>query len=255
VTRTPIREWDLRPIWIGVAIMMLVATAVETVVLYRIIDDQQSIGSDLRFFQSVAQRWLDTGTYYTDRQLSGPFVVASNVDNLYPPHALYLFVPFLFLPSILWWAIPLALIGYVVWWCRPAAWALPILALLVLYPKTPAVFLYGNSDIWATAFGAAGIRWAWPAVLVWFKPSVGFLGIIKIATRRWWVAAGILAILNVPFLGLWLDYPTVLLNSDTDIGRALSDVPLFALPVVAWLVSSRRNGVPLRDWSLRLLTR
>jgi hypothetical protein len=251
----PFREWDLRPIWIGIAVMMLVAFAVETVVLYGIIDDQQSIGSDLRFFQGVAQRWLDTGIYYTERQLSGPFEVATQVDNLYPPVALFLFLPFLFLPTILWFAVPLALIGYVVWWCRPAAWALPIMALLVLYPKTPAVILYGNSDIWATAFGAAGIRWAWPAVLVAFKPSVGFLGIIGIGNRSWWVAAAILAILNLPFLGLWFDYPQVLLNSDTDLGRALSDTPLFVLPIVAWLASTRRDGVPMRLWAMKLLRR
>jgi hypothetical protein len=251
VTRRPIRDWDLRPIWIGLTVMLVVAIGAETLVLYRIVDDQQSIGADLRFFQSVAQRWLDTGVYYTERELSGPFEVASNVDNLYPPTALFLFVPFVFLPSILWWAIPVAVIGYVVWWCRPAAWALPILALLVLYPKTPAVFLYGNSDIWAVTFAAAGVRWAWPAVLVSFKPSVGFLGIIKIGTRRWWIAAGILALLNIPLLGLWLTYPTVLLNSDTDIGRALSDMPFFLLPIVAWLVSTRRD-TPMRDWAMKL---
>jgi hypothetical protein len=255
VTRRPLREWDLRPIWIGVAVMMLAAFAVETIVLYRIVDDQASIGSDLRFFQGVAQRWLDTGVYYTDRQLSGPFEVATQVDNLYPPVALFLFVPFVVLPAILWFAIPLGLIAYVVWWCRPAAWALPILAFLVLYPKTPAVILYGNSDIWATAFAAAGIRWGWPAVLVAFKPSVGFLGFVGIGNRSWWLAAGVLAALNLPLLELWLDYPTVLLNSDTDIGRALSDMPFFVLPIVAWLGSSRRDGVPMRDWAMRLLRR
>jgi hypothetical protein len=246
-----VRDWDLRPIWIGITALLVIAIGAETAVLYRIIDDQQAIGADLGFFQSVARRWLDTGIYYTEHQLSGPYVVATNVDNLYPPHALFLFAPFVFLPSLLWWAIPLAVIGYVVWWCRPAVWALPILALLVLYPKTPAVFLYGNSDIWAVAFAAGGVRWAWPAALVSFKPSVGFLGIIKIGTRRWWIAAGVLALLNIPFFGLWLNYPTVLLNSDTDIGRALSDVPFFLLPVVAWLVSTRRD-TSMRDWAVKL---
>lgn len=251
----PFHDWDLRPIWIGIATLILVAAMIETVLLFWIIDDQQSIGVDLRFFQDVARRWLDTGVYYTDRQLSGPYVVGTLVDNLYPPHALFLFVPFVVLPAILWWIVPLGLIAYVVWWCRPAVWALPILALVFLYPKTPAVILYGNSDIWAVAFAAAGVRWAWPAVLVSFKPSVGFLAVIGIGTRRWWIAAGILALLNLPFLGLWLDYPRVLLNSDTDIGRALSDMPLFTLPIVAWLVSSRRAGMPLGSWAVKLLRR
>lgn len=253
--RRPLREWDLRPIWVGIAVMMLIALAAETVVLYGIIDDQDSIGSDLRFFQSVAQRWLDTGVYYTDGQLSGPYVIGSNVDNIYPPTALYLFVPFLFLPAILWWVIPIALISYTVWWCRPVAWALPILALLVLYPKTPAVFLYGNSDIWAVAFAAAGVRWRWPAVLVAFKPSVGFLGLIGIRNRGWWIAAAIVAVASLPFSGLWMNYPQVILNSDTNIGRSISDMPLFLLPIVAWLTSSKRQGEDIRAWALKLFKR
>lgn len=250
----PLREWDLRPIWIGIAVMMLVALAIESVALYRIVDDQHAIGYDLRFFQDVAQRWLDTGVYYTDRELSGPFVVQTQVDNIYPPSALFLFVPFLVLPAILWFLIPLGLIAYVVWWCRPATWALPILAALLLYPKTPAVVLYGNSDIWAVAFAAAGVRWAWPSVLVSFKPSVGFLAFPGLATRRWWIAAAALAVVNVPLVFLWIDYPAVVLNSDANLARSLSDLPLFLVPFVAWLTSSRRNGVPIRSWAARLVT-
>ena len=253
--RRPLRDWDLRPIWIGVAVMMLVALAVETVVLYDIVDAQDSIGSDLRFFQGVAQRWLDTGVYYTDRQLSGPYVVGSNIDNIYPPIALYLFVPFLVVPAILWWLIPIVLIGYLVWWCRPATWALPILALLVLYPKTPAVFLYGNSDIWATAFAAAGVRWGWPAVLALFKPSVGFLALVGIGNRSWWIGALVLGLASLPLLDLWMDYPTVIGNSDANIGRSPSDLPLFSVPILAWLTSTRRGDVPLRAWAVRLVRR
>ena len=235
--------------------MMLVALAVETAALYKIIDDQYSIGSDLRFFQSVAQRWLDTGVYYSDRQLSGPHIHLSNVDNLYPPLALYLFIPFLVLPSILWWIIPIVVIGYVVWWCRPPAWALPILAALLLYPKTPAVVLYGNSDIWAVTFASAGVRWGWPAVLIAFKPSVGFLALPGIATRRWWIAAAVLLVASLPFIHLWLVYPQIVIDSDTDIGRSLSDLPFFSLPFVAWLVSTRRGRTPIGQWALALLKR
>jgi hypothetical protein len=249
-----LRTWDLRPIFIGVAALLLVAFAVECILLFRIIDDQDAIGTDLKYFRDVAERWLDTGVYYTDRQLSGPYHVETLVDNLYPPSALFLFVPFVFLPALLWWLVPLGLIAYVVWWCRPVAWALPVLALLIAYPKTPAVILYGNSDIWAVAFSAAGVRWAWPSVLVSFKPSVGFLAFPGIATRRWWIAGLAFAAVNIPLLPLWLHYPAVLLNSDTNLGRALSDMPLFVLPIVAWLTSSRRGTTPIRSWARRLVT-
>ena len=233
--------------------MMLVALAAELVVLYGIIDDQRAIGTDLGFFQNVARRWLDTGVYYADYQLSGPYAVATDADNLYPPIALYLFVPFLVLPAILWWVIPLVLIAYVVYWCRPPAWALPVLAALVLYPKTPAVILYGGTDMWAIAFAAAGVRWGWPAVLVAFKPSVGFLAMVGIGNRGWWIGAAVLAVASLPFIGLWVDYPKVLLNSDTDIGRSWSNMPFLSLPIIAWLVSTRRD-TPIRSWAARLVT-
>jgi hypothetical protein len=235
--------------------MMAVATLAELVVLYGIIDAQHAIGDDLDFFRSVAQRWLDTGVYYTDHQLAGPYVVQTQVDNLYPPPALLLFVPFTFLPAILWWVIPVGLIGYAVWWTRPYVWAWPVLALTVLYPKTPAVLLYGNSDLWGVAFCAAGVRWGWPAALVAFKPSVGFLALPGILSRGWWIATAALVLVTLPLLSLWLDYPRVVLNSDSDVGRSLSDAPFFLLPFLAWFTSTRRADTSIRAWGLRLLTR
>jgi len=151
---------NLRPLWVGLTIIFLALAAIETVFLYRIIDGQGAIGTDLDYYRFVAQRWLDTGVYYTEHQLTGPYVIQTQVDNLYPPHALYLFVPFLYLPAILWWVIPLAIIGYVVWWCRPVAWMWPVLALIVLFPKTPAQILFGNTDMWVAAAIAGGVRWA-----------------------------------------------------------------------------------------------
>ena len=131
----------------------------------------------------MAQRWIDTGVYYTDRQLSGAYEVQTLVDNLYPPHALYLFIPFLVLPDLLWWAIPLGVIAYIVWWCRPVAWMWPILALIVLFPKTPGQILFGNTDMWVAAAIAAGVRWGWPSVLTTFKPSLAFFAVIGIRSR------------------------------------------------------------------------
>jgi hypothetical protein len=151
------RARRLRPLWVGLTIVLLVLAALETVALYRVIDGQQAIGTDLDYYQFVAQRWLDTGVLYTDRQLSGPYVVQTQVDNLYPPHALYLFLPFLVLPDVLWWILPLGVIGYVVWWCRPVAWVWPILALIVLFPKTPGQILFGNTDMWVAAAIAGGV--------------------------------------------------------------------------------------------------
>ena len=158
----------LRPFYVGLTIVLLALSLVEFVVLFGIIDAQNAVGADLAYYQFVARRWLETGVYYTASQLSGPYVVQTQVDNLYPPHALYLFVPFVYLPAILWWIVPLAIIAWVVWWCRPALWGLPILAAIILFPKTPNQIIYGNTDMWIGAAIAAGVRWGWPSTLVSF---------------------------------------------------------------------------------------
>jgi hypothetical protein len=252
VTR-PARTWDLRPIWIGIAVMILIAAVAETVVLYGVIDDQHAVGIDLTYYQGIARHWLDTGEWYTARQLSGPYQVQTLVDNLYPPHALYLFVPFVFLPAILWWILPLGVMAYVVWWCRPAVWALPILALMVLFPKTPNQILYGNTDLWVAAAIAGGVRFGWPSVFVTFKPSLVIFAVLGIRTRAWWIAAAVLAIASLPFLPLWLDYPTVMRNSSASWYYSFGNLPFDLLPIAAWLASTRRGATPIGRWAAKLL--
>jgi hypothetical protein len=249
-----LRTWDLRPIWIGVTVMILIAVAAETVALYRIIDDQSAVSVDYQYYVGVARRWLDTGVYYTDRQLAGPYEQTTLVDNLYPPIALYLFVPFLVLPGFLWWVVPLGVMAYVVWWCRPQPWGLAVIAMLLLFPKSPNLVIYGNSDMWIGAAIAAGVRWGWPSVLVTIKPSLAFFGVIGIRTRAWWIAAGVLVLLSLPLVGLWLQYPTATGNSSARIWYSFADLPFHLIPIAAWLFSSRRGRRSLRAWAARLLT-
>lgn len=248
---TPTLE-RLRPVWVALTVVFLALAAVETVALFQVIDGQQAVGVDLEYYRFVAQRWLDTGVYFTDRQLSGPYQVQTLVDNLYPPHALYLFLPFLVLPGILWWVVPLGFISAVVWWCRPAAWAWPILAAIVLFPKTPNQIIYGNTDMWIAAFIAGGVRWGWPAVLVTIKPSLVPFALLGIRSRAWWIAALILGVVSLPFLLLWLDYPRAMLNSSANAGYSFGNLAFFVLPIVAWVVSTRRSGVGIGRWILRL---
>jgi hypothetical protein len=250
---TTLQSARLRPVWIGLTIVLLVLAAVEAVVLFGIIDGQRAVGTDLEYYRFVAQRWLDSGVYYTDRQLAGPYQVQTQVDNMYPPHALYLFVPFVALPGILWWVVPLGVVAWVVWWCRPATWAWPILAAIVLFPKTPNQIIYGNTDMWVAAAIAAGVRWGWPSILTTFKPSLAFFALLGIRSRRWWVAVLGLAVVSAPFVGLWLLYPQVMRNSSAQFYYSLSNLPFFVLPIVAWLGSSRRVDVSFGDWGMRLL--
>jgi hypothetical protein len=241
-----------RPVLICTTIVLLGVAVYIAIALYQIIDGQSAVGADLHYYRFVAQRWLDTGVFYTDRQLVGPYQVQTEVDNLYPPQALFLFVPFLVLPAILWWILPLGLIAYVVWWCRPATWAWPIIALIILFPKTPNQIIYGNTDMWITAAIAAGVRWSWPAVLVALKPSLGFFGLIGIRSRSWWIAAIVLVVLSLPFLGLLMQYPTAMRNSSANVLYSFGNLPFFVLPIVAWMTSTRRGRLTVGAWVGRL---
>jgi hypothetical protein len=248
ILRAIVSTQRLRPLFVGLTVVLLALAVIETVVLYGIIEDQDAVGVDLEYFRFIAQRWVDTGVWYTERQLSGPYEVQTLVDNLYPPHALYLFLPFLALPGILWWVLPLGLIAYVLWWCRPAVWAWPILAAIVLFPKTPNQVIFGNTDMWVAAFIAGGVRWAWPATLVTIKPSLLFFAAIGILNRSWWIAAAVLALLSLPLIGLWLQYPTAMLNSSAKFWYSFGNLPFFVLPLVAWIASTRRTDLPFRIW-------
>ncbi len=248
-----LRTWDLRPIWIGVTAMLLVAFALESWFLYRVIEDQVAVNVDYKFYVDVGRRWLDTGVYYTDRQLSGPYETQTLVDNLYPPHALYLFLPFLLLPGFLWWVLPLGLMAYVIWWCRPQPWGLAVIAMLLVFPKSPNLIIYGNTDMWVGAAIAAGVRWGWPSVLVSFKPSLIFFGALGMGTRAWWIAAAILVIVSLPFIGLWTLYPTALTHSSSKPWYSFADIPFLLIPIAAWLFSSHRGEVPLTRWAAALL--
>ena len=99
---------------VGLTIVLLGIAAAMAASMWVIIRDQNAIGADPVFFRDIAQRWLDTGEFYTQRQLSGPYTTVTLQDNLYPPSALYLFVPFTVLPHVLWWIL-LQLAGHRIW--------------------------------------------------------------------------------------------------------------------------------------------
>jgi len=95
-----IDDWHLRLIYVGLTVVLLGIAAAVAASLWIIISDQNAIGADPVFFREIAQRWIDTGTFYTEHQLSGPYTTVTLQDNLYPPSALYLFVPFTVLPAV-----------------------------------------------------------------------------------------------------------------------------------------------------------
>jgi hypothetical protein len=194
-----------------------------------------NLGGDYVFFRAIASRWLETGALYLPHQLTGPYNVELQVDNLYPPHALLLFVPFTVLPAILWWVIPLVVTGYVLVWLRPSIWAWPILALLVIWPKTLVSLVWGNTDMWVMAAIAGGIRWGWPALFVTVKPVFALFALVGVRRRSWWFGGVALGALSLLMLPLWFDYVSAIRNMWLPADYSIRSLPILFIPIVAWL--------------------
>jgi hypothetical protein len=204
------------------------------------------LGLDFLFDRDLAERWLTTGSFYQPHQLTGRYVINPLTDPLYPPSALLLFVPFVYLPAILWWLIPLVVIVYVIAWLRPTPAFWPFLAFALAWPRSQTAILFGNTDIWAAAAVAAGVRWGWPAVFLVLKPSFIPFAVLGVRRRSFWVAAVVIGVVSLPMLALWLDWFVALRNANLDPGYSVTVLPLVGLPFVAWLLESRgsRESMP-----------
>ncbi len=213
---------------------VLLIAVVWTIILTTIVIAHDGIGVDFRQYLDHTERWLHTGQFYLPRQLAGPTTVMDG-DPLYPPVILWLLVPFTVLPAVLWWAIPLTVIVWVLIALRPAPWTWPLLAFIAMWPRTPALILYGNPGMWVVAAIAAAVMWRWPGPLVLIKPSLFPFALIGIGSRGWNRTLLVFVLLCIPFGALWLDYVTVLRNSNVPLSYSLLDVPLALAPVVAWL--------------------
>jgi hypothetical protein len=201
-------------------------------------------GMDYRYYASLGQTFVDTGTFYLPHQFAphetGLLGLSEPVDTLYPPNALLLFVPFAYLPSILWWAIPIAVTGYALYRLRPAPWAWAVMLTMLLWPRAIGAYLFGNTDIWMMAAIAGGLVWGWPALAVTMKPTLLPFALIGIRKRSWWLCAGLGLVFVVLTLPMWLDYVTVMgYVTGIDLGYNLGSLPLLCIPLVASLGASR----------------
>jgi hypothetical protein len=226
-------------------IVVAVVFAIEVAIAVSVIGGAGDIGVDYRFYRDAAARWLAGGGFYLPHQLEGPYVPITLVEVLYPPSALFLFVPFTVLPAVLWWLIPSAVMAYLIWSWRPSMWAV-ILSIVLLMPvRSFGAFLWGNTDMWIAASIAAGLRWGWPAVLIAIKPSVFPFLLVGVRRRSFWVAGAIFAVANLLLWPVWLQYLTVVRNQEIRADYALGSVTLLLIPVVAWLARRRPNASPL----------
>jgi hypothetical protein len=232
----------LRPVALALSVTAIAFAAfVELPILLEVI--RPKLGDDFRFYREIGERWLSGGPVYIPHQLAGPYSVTLQLDNLYPPFALVLFVPFVWLPSFLWWVIPIGIATYVIWSFRPTWWALMLVALLLAWPKTISAVLWGNFDMWMVAFVAAGLRWRWPAAFLAIKPSLAFFGIVGVRDRRFWALGIALIVISIPLLG---DYLTAMRNLSIPLDYSLGSIPTLLIPLAAWL-GRRRESSPSTD--------
>ena len=245
----------LRPIGFAITVVLLVFAVWETWWLIGWVNEQHALGVDLDYYKFIAQRWLDTGVWYTDRQLAGAYEQQTLVDNLYPPHALYLFLPWLWIPFPLWYLAPLGMLAYTIWRMRPKGWFWPVFALIAAWPKTPNAILYGNSDLWVLFFACAGVLWGWPGAIATFKPSMAPFALAGAHRKRYWVALGVIALASLPQVQLWLLWPRVIDNSSSTVEYSLAAMPMMTLPFIARLAATTRPPIHLPDIVTRLRPR
>jgi hypothetical protein len=222
-----------------------VLAILSAVLLFQIVyGNRVGIGVDFHQYLDHVARWQATGQLYLPRQLAGPTTVMDG-DPLYPPTVLWLLVPFTVLPEPIWWIIPTAIIVVTLVRLRPAPWTWPLLAIIAFWPRTPALFLYGNPGMWMVAFICLALWRAWAGPLILLKPSLAPFALLGVGRRSWFIAMAVVVALSIPFGRLWLDYATVLQNSRVPLTYSLLDLPLTLAPVIAFLGRRRElDGSP-----------
>ena len=250
-----LRTFEIRRPWAapnilqqrGYRMLILITTGVigslallSAVYLFQIVyGNRVGIGVDFHQYLDHFARWQATGQLYLPRQLAGPTTVMDG-DPLYPPTILLLLAPFRVLPEFLWWAIPLPIIAWTLIRLRPAPWTWPLLAIIAFWPRTPALILYGNPGMWMVALICLALNHAWAGPLILLKPSLAPFALLGFGRRSWFVALAVVILVSIPFGSLWLDYLTVLRNSNVPLTYSLLDLPLTLAPVIAYL-GRRRN--------------
>lgn len=202
------------------------------------------VGVDRGIYKEAALRWAGGGFWYYPEQVAGPYVITQG-HVLYPPTALVWLVPAAYLPDLLWWAIPICVIAGVVWHHRPMLWAWPVIGLCLSTFWSVEIIASGNPGLWIAMFAALGTIWRPAFALVLLKPSLGPFALFGVRSRGWWGLVVALVVVSLAFLPLWSDYVHVLLNGRGPLAvpwYSLRDVPLVAVPLIAWAARPRPPG-------------
>jgi len=198
-------------------------------------------GQDMAVCLEAARRWLGGGGFYHGYQLSGPYAHPFG-DVLYPPPTLILFAAFTIIPAPLWWAIPAALVMFAIGRLRPTPWALAAIVGCLWWPDTSYVIVWGNPALWVAAALALGTTRPFFAPFAMLKITLAPAALINVRRREWWAGFLVLVAVSLAFLPMWPEYVTAITNLrvSAPLAYSLSQVPLVAIPWLAWL--GRRRG-------------
>lgn len=199
------------------------------------------VGFDFNIYRTAVTRWLAGDGFYLQHQLAGTYTI-TNGDVLYPPTAIYLFLPFLVLPPILWWLLPLVVIIVATIRLRPSRLGLAVMAACLLPPIGIQEVLKGNPVLWVVAFESLALTGIPVGPLVLLKASLFPFALIGIRRRGWFIAAGLLILATLPLAGLVPDWIRSVTNSDGGLAYSIKDVPLMLAPLAAWVWSGTRGG-------------
>ena len=249
------REPDLRlPFDRGRWSPVLVATVATSAILFVVQLVYYASGAvdiimvdwDRGHYMDASRRFLEVGTPYLPWEVAGPFDYTP-LTFLHPPLALWLMVPFSFLPDVLWYVVPIAIVVVVIAWWRPSPLALALVGLCLLWPRTSAMIVTGNTDMWVAAFVALGLRFGWPGPLVLIKPSLAPLALAGFPRRSWWAGVALVVALSIPFGLLWIDWMHLLLNAPGGLLYSALAIPGAMYPLFAWLGRRRDHDVPATE--------
>lgn len=240
-----------RPLALGLTLLVLGMGLAVSVAQFRAFESRGLIGVDYGLFMDFGRDWLATGTMYRDWQLAGPYAIQNgagttdfeSMPSIYPPIAAPVFAVWSFLPAGLWWAVPIAVLGYVLVRLRPAPWAWPVMACALLFTSTASVYAVGGSTLWVVAGIAGGLIWGWPALVVLLKPTFVLFAVVGMDRRSFWIGLALIAALSLLMLTEWIRWIQAMLNAEgAGLLYSIRDLPLVAVPVIAWLASERSGS-------------
>lgn len=224
-----------KPVAVGLTVALLAWAAIVFVFVFEGVASRDEVGYDPRLFAQFGARFVATGEAYYPVQFGEPYRAEGTV-NVYPPLAMYLFVPFAYLPLVLWWAIPLGVFGWHLWSCRPRLWTWPVMALILGLVPTASALVYGSSTMWSVALICIGLRHPAAMALLAFKPIDAAVAILVARRRAFWIGLALVAVAALPFGGLWIEWWSAITNIEGGTPlRNVTGVPMLLVPLVVWV--------------------